>query len=105
VKSVQTALVWQRIRQHKFAVAGNATNLLICAAAWMRQKDSPLSDPAVWISDPVSRDNDRWIALNWMVHGEGSSNGIWRVNPDGSDAVSLTSKEFGDLWGCSPDGK
>ncbi len=71
----------------------------------MRQKDSPLSDPAVWISDPVSRDNDRWIALNWMVHGEGSSNGIWRVNPDGSDAVSLTSKEFGDLWGCSPDGK
>jgi hypothetical protein len=76
---------------------GNATNLLVCAAAWMRQKDSPLSDPAVWISDPVSRDNDRWIALNWMLHGEGSSNEIWRVNPDGSDAVSLTSKEFGDL--------
>jgi hypothetical protein len=40
-----------------------------------------------------------------MVHGEGSGNGIWRVNPDGSDAVSVTSKEFGGLWGCSPDGK
>ena len=64
-----------------------------------------LSDPAAWISDPVSCDNDRWIALNWMVHGEGSGNGIWRANPDGSDAVSLTSKEFGGLWGCSPDGK
>ncbi len=64
-----------------------------------------LSDPAAWISDPVSCDNDRWIALNWMVHGEGSGNGIWRVNPDGSDAVSLTSKEFGGIWGCSPDGK
>jgi serine/threonine protein kinase len=64
-----------------------------------------LSDPAAWISDSVSCDNDRWIALNWMVHGEGSGNGIWRANPDGSDAVPLTSKEFGSLWGCSPDGK
>jgi len=64
-----------------------------------------LSDPAAWISDSVSCDNDRWIALNWMVHGEGSANGIWRANPDGSDAVPLTSKEFGSLWGCSPDGK
>ena len=64
-----------------------------------------LSDPAAWISDPVSCDNDSWIALNWMVHGERSDNGIWRANPDGSDAVSLTSKEFGSLWGCSPDGK
>jgi len=64
-----------------------------------------LSDPAAWISDPVSCDNDRWIALNWMVHGEGSANRIWRANPDGSDAVPLTSGEFGGLWGCSPDGK
>lgn len=64
-----------------------------------------LTDPAAWISDPVSCDNDRWIALNWMVHGERSGNGIWRANPDGSDAVPLTSKEFGSLWGCSPDGK
>ena len=64
-----------------------------------------LSDPAAWISDPVSCDNDRWIALNWMVHGEGSGNGIWRANPDGSDAVPLTSRDFGSLWGCSPDGK
>jgi eukaryotic-like serine/threonine-protein kinase len=64
-----------------------------------------LSDPAAWISDSVSCDNDRWIALNWMVHGEGSANGIWRANADGSDAVPLTSKEFGSLWGCSPDGK
>jgi eukaryotic-like serine/threonine-protein kinase len=64
-----------------------------------------LSDPAAWISDPVSCDNDRWIALNWMVHGEGSTNRIWRANPDGSDAVPLTSGEFGSLWGCSPDGK
>ncbi len=64
-----------------------------------------LSDPAAWISDSVSCDNDRWIALNWMVHGEGSANGLWRANPDGSDAVSLTSKQFGRLWGCSPDGK
>ena len=64
-----------------------------------------LSDPAAWISDPVSCDNDRWIALNWMIHGEGSGNAIWRVNPDGSDAVALASKEFGGLWGCSPDGK
>ncbi len=64
-----------------------------------------LSDPAAWISDPVSCDNDRWIALNWMVHGEGSGNRIWRTNPDGSGAVPLTSGEFGSLWGCSPDGK
>jgi serine/threonine protein kinase len=64
-----------------------------------------LSDPAAWISAPVSCDNDRWIALNWMIHGEGSANRIWRANPDGSDAVSLTSGEFGRLWGCSPDGK
>jgi Tol biopolymer transport system component len=64
-----------------------------------------LSDPAAWISDPVSCDNDRFIALNWMVHGKGSGIGIWRVNPDGSDAVPLTSGEFGRLWGCSPDGK
>jgi eukaryotic-like serine/threonine-protein kinase len=64
-----------------------------------------LSDPAAWISGPVSCDNDRWIALNWMVHGEGSGNRIWRANPDGSGAVPLTSGEFGRLWGCSPDGK
>ena len=64
-----------------------------------------LSDPAAWISDPISCDNDRWIALNWMVHGEGSANRIWRANPDGSDPVPLTSGEFGSLWGCSPDGK
>jgi eukaryotic-like serine/threonine-protein kinase len=64
-----------------------------------------LSDPAGWISDPVSCDNDRWIALNWMVHGEENANRIWRANPDGSDAVPLTSGEFGSLWGCSPDGK
>jgi len=64
-----------------------------------------LSDPAAWISDPVSCDNDRWIALNWMVHGEKSGNGIWRSNSDGSDVAPLTSKEFGSLWGCSPDGK
>ncbi len=64
-----------------------------------------LSDPAAWISDPVSCDNDRWIALNWMVHGEGSANRIWRANPNGSDPVALTSGEFGSFWGCSPDGK
>jgi serine/threonine protein kinase len=64
-----------------------------------------LSDPAAWISSPVSCDNDRWIALNWMVHGEGSANRIWRANRDGSGAVPLTSGEFGSLWGCSPDGK
>ena len=64
-----------------------------------------LSDPAAWISAPVSCDNDRWIALNWMVHGEGIANRIWRANPDGSDAVPLTSGEFGSFWGCSPDGK
>jgi Tol biopolymer transport system component len=64
-----------------------------------------LSDPAAWISAPVSCDSDRWIALNWMVHGEGSANRIWRANPEGSDPVPLTSGEFGSFWGCSPDGK
>ncbi len=64
-----------------------------------------LSDPAAWISAPVSCDSDRWIALNWMVHGEGSANRIWRANPEGSDLVPLTSGEFGNFWGCSPDGK
>jgi hypothetical protein len=63
------------------------------------------SDPAAWISDPASCDNDRWIAVNWMVHGEGSSNGIWRAKPDGSDAAPLKSKTLGSLWGCSQDGK
>ena len=64
-----------------------------------------LSDPAAWISAPVSCDNDRWIALNWMVHGEGGGNRLWRANPDGSDPVPLTSGDFGSFWGCSPDGK
>jgi Tol biopolymer transport system component len=64
-----------------------------------------LNDPAAWISAPVSCDNDRWIALNWMVHGEGSANRIWRVNPDGSGPVPLTPGNFGSFWGCSPDGK
>jgi eukaryotic-like serine/threonine-protein kinase len=64
-----------------------------------------LSDPAAWISDPVSCDNDRWIALNWMVHGEGSGNRIWRANPDCSDPEPLTSGEFGSFSGCSPDGE
>ena len=64
-----------------------------------------LSDPAAWISDPVSCDNDRWIAVNWMVHGEKSANRIWRANADGSDPVALTPGEFGELWGCSPDAK
>ena len=64
-----------------------------------------LSDPAGWISAPVSCDGDRWIALNWMVHGEGSGNRIWRANPDGSNPVALTSGDFGSFWGCSPDGK
>ncbi len=64
-----------------------------------------LSDPAAWISAPVSCDSDRWIALNWMVHGQGSANRIWRANPEGSDLVPLTSGGFGSFWGCSPDGK
>ena len=64
-----------------------------------------LSDPAAWISDPVSCDGDRWIALNWMVHGEKSANRIWRANADGSDLVAVSPPEFGNLWGCSPDAK
>ncbi len=64
-----------------------------------------LSDPTAWISAPVSCDNDRWIALNWMVHGEGSGNRLWRANPDGSDPMPLSSGDFGSFWGCSPDGK
>ena len=65
-----------------------------------------LSDPAAWISDPSSCDNDRWIAVNWMVHGDKSATRIWRANADGSDPVALTSPgEFGNLWDCSPDGK
>ena len=64
-----------------------------------------LSDPAAWIKDAVSCDNDRWIAANWLVHTEGNISKIWRANPDGSDAVPVTPPEFGTLWGCSPDGK
>jgi serine/threonine protein kinase len=64
-----------------------------------------LSDPAAWISAPVSCDKDRWIALNWMVHGEGSGNRLWRANSDGSGAVPLTSGDFGNFFGCAPDGK
>ena len=64
-----------------------------------------LSDPAAWISAPVSCDHDRWIALNWMFHGEGSGNRLWRANPDGSDPVPLISGDFGSFWGCSPDGR
>jgi len=64
-----------------------------------------LSDPAAWISAPVSCDKDRWIALDWMVHGEGNGNRIWRANSDGSGAVPLTSGDFGNFWGCSPDGE
>jgi Tol biopolymer transport system component len=40
-----------------------------------------------------------------MVHGEKSANRIWRANGDGSDPVALTPGEFGNFWGCSPDGK
>ena len=58
-----------------------------------------LSDPAAWISAPVSCDNDRWIALNWMFHGEGNGNRLWRANPDGSDPVPLTSGDFGSFLG------
>ena len=64
-----------------------------------------LSDPAAWISDPVSCDNNRWIAVNWFFHGEKSTDRIWRVNADGSDPVALTRGDFGNLWGCSPDAK
>lgn len=64
-----------------------------------------LNDPAAWISDPISCDDDRWVVVNWLVHGEKSADRIWRANADGSDAVALTSGEFGNLWDCSPDGK
>jgi eukaryotic-like serine/threonine-protein kinase len=65
-----------------------------------------LSDPAAWISEPISCDNDRWIALNWIFHGEKSANRIWRTSADGSDPVPLTPpSDFGNLWGCSPDAK
>ena len=64
-----------------------------------------LSDPASWISDPVSCDQDRWVAVNWMAHGGKSAQRIWRANADGSDPVPITSPEFGNLWGCSPDAK
>ena len=64
-----------------------------------------LSDPAAWISDPLSCDNDSWIAVNWMVHGDKSANRIWRADADGSNLAALTPGEFGELWGCSPDGK
>ncbi|MGE5244270.1 MAG: protein kinase domain-containing protein [Betaproteobacteria bacterium] len=64
-----------------------------------------LSDPAAWISDPASCDHDRWIAVNWMFHGEKHATRIWRVNADGSNPVALTPGEFGTLWGCSPDAK
>jgi Tol biopolymer transport system component len=53
----------------------------------------------------LSCDHDRWIALNWMFHGEKSVNRIWRANADGSDPVALTRGEFVHLWGCSPDAK
>ncbi|HKO10945.1 MAG TPA: hypothetical protein VJV22_03190 [Acidobacteriaceae bacterium] len=64
-----------------------------------------LSDPAAWISDPVSCDNNRWIAVNWFFHGEKNTDRIWRANADGSDPVALTRSAFGNLWGCSPDAK
>ncbi|HEV2400979.1 MAG TPA: protein kinase [Candidatus Sulfotelmatobacter sp.] len=64
-----------------------------------------LSDPAAWISDVMSCDHDRWMAVSWMFHGEKSANRIWRANADGSDPVALTPGKFGSLWGCSPDGK
>ena len=64
-----------------------------------------LSDPAAWIGDPVSCDDDRWIAVNWFFHGEKSTDRIWRANADGSDPVALTRGDFGNLWGCSPDAR
>ncbi|HUJ95056.1 MAG TPA: protein kinase [Terriglobales bacterium] len=64
-----------------------------------------LSDPAAWLDDPESCDNDRWIVVNWALHGEKNANGIWRMNPDGSDPVAVTHNQFGNLWGCSPDAK
>jgi eukaryotic-like serine/threonine-protein kinase len=64
-----------------------------------------LSDPMAWIKDAVSCDNDRWIAANWLVHGEGNASRIWRANADGSDAIPVSPPEAGTLWGCSPDGK
>lgn len=64
-----------------------------------------LSDPAGWINDPASCDNDRWLAVNWLVHGEKNGASIWRANPDGSSSVGLTSGAFSNLWACSPDGQ
>ena len=58
-----------------------------------------LSDPAAWISAPVSCDNDRWIALNWMVHGEGSGNRLWRANPDGSGRCTAHLRGFRQVLG------
>jgi serine/threonine protein kinase/Tol biopolymer transport system component len=65
-----------------------------------------LNDPNSWISDMVSCNGGRMIALTWLLRGgPGVTSGLWRANGDGSSPVGIAGAEnVRTLWGCSPDG-
>jgi eukaryotic-like serine/threonine-protein kinase len=68
------------------------------------QPTTLLSDPNSWLMD-MARCSDQYLVLSWAFHGGTNRIGIWRTNPDGSNATQLTKGSFDYEATCSPDGK
>jgi eukaryotic-like serine/threonine-protein kinase len=66
-----------------------------------------VSDPKSWISNVVSCDSRRWLAVTWWFHGTTSrSAAIWRMKLDGSSPTQIVPTDLDNTrWVCSPDGK
>ncbi len=66
-----------------------------------------VADSKAWISNVVSCDAGRFLALAWWFHGADPNSGfVWRIKPDGSNPAQLI--PIGSAyakWACSPDGK
>jgi eukaryotic-like serine/threonine-protein kinase len=66
-----------------------------------------VSDPKSWISNVVSCDSQRWLAVTWWIHGgNAQSAAIWRMKLDGSSPTQIVPTNMDQTrWACSPDGK
>jgi eukaryotic-like serine/threonine-protein kinase len=66
-----------------------------------------VNDPKSWISNVVSCDSRRWLALTWWMHGgNANSAAIWRLKLDGSSPAQIVPTNLDQTrWACSPDGK